>query len=467
MSGTRGTGARSGATRLRSTFFSVSPSSGEQLPALDGIRALAVLAIFARHSWGLTGSVRVVLPVPGGDIDLTPLVLMLSNGVDLFFVLSGFLLARSFISADLAGRPRPDLRGYFRSRAFRILPAYYVVLAALLVFFVPTVLQSDLVYSFLGLKTVLAHLAVLQTAFPWSYGLWGPGSPFWTLTIEVLFYLALPWLVRAFLRDRWRWGLPLFAIITFGWMWFARSTLASPLVDLIVDHGGRPGSSPEFARFFLSKQLPGHLFDFAVGMTVANLYVRARAARPGLRRHRLATPAGSAVTFLVGVAVVAVAMRQLGLSSLEHSYFDGLSLMASSNADALAFYYLEEPAMALGFGLIIAAVVLGPKPLARPFAVTPLRIFGILGYSIYLWHMPFLYLHTQMPWLLELGPGPRWLAMMGFSGAIVLALSAVTFVFVERPFIALGRRRKPEPISELSLDTLRLDPEPVGAATVP
>lgn len=439
--------------RFHSVFFSHAPASGESLPALDGIRALAVIGIFARHAWGLTGSYRAVISLPGGDIDLSSIVVMMSNGVDLFFVLSGFLLARSFISADARRAPAPDLRRYFRQRLFRIVPAYWVVLACLIIFFVPATLNPDLVYSVTGLKVVASHLVMLQTVFPWSYGVWGPGSPFWTLTIEVIFYATVPWLARLFFRNRWVWGLPLCAAITFSWMWFVRSAGADPLVDLIVDHGGRAGASDGFARFFLSKQFPGHLFDFAVGMTVAALYVRARSGSAGRLLAALTTRAGSIACMVVGSLWVLVAMRQLGISTLTHSYFDGLQLMGSSSRSALTFYYLEEPSMAVGFGLLILGAVLGPKSASRLLSVTPLRFVGIVGYSIYLWHMPFLYQYAAMPWIMRIDPGPRWVIVVLFVGGIVLLVSSATYAIVERRFIDLGRRSSsPQPAASSSLN---------------
>ena len=426
--------------RFREVFLSNKSASGESLPVLDGIRALAVIGIFARHSWGLTGSVRVVLPVPGGDIDLSPLIVMLSNGVDLFFVLSGFLLARSFISADLRGVAQPELRRYFRTRLFRIVPAFWVVLAALLIFFVPATLNPDLVYSIAGAKVVLSHIVLLQTMFPWAYGVWGPGSPFWTLTIEVIFYATVPWLARLFFRNRWTWGLPLCTAVTFGWMWFVRSGLSGPLRDLIVDHGSRAGANDVFARFFLSKQFPGHLFDFAVGMTVASIYVQFRAGRRGRILTALSTRWGSIACMLAGTVVVLFAMRVLGTWTLTYTYFDGTILMQASDRTAQLFYYFEEPSMAFGFGLLLLGAVLGPPRASRVLSVAPLRLVGIVGYSVYLWHMPLLYQYAAMPWMTRIDPGPRWILMMSLVGGIVLLVSMATYALVERPFINFGRR---------------------------
>jgi peptidoglycan/LPS O-acetylase OafA/YrhL len=374
-------------------------------------------------------------------------VVTMANGVDLFFVLSGFLLARAFIAADLRGTPRPDLRRYFRQRAFRIVPAYWFVLAAVLVFFVPATVNPDLVYSAAGLRAVVSHVLMLQTMMPWAYGVWGPASPFWTLTIEVVFYALLPWLAVLFFRQRWRWALPLCALVTFGWMWFVRSPLSQPLVDLIVDHGHRAGANDAFARFFLSKQFPGHLFDFAVGMTVASVYVWKRDGRGGRLIAWLSSRWGSLACILVGGAWVVLAMRVIGTLALEYTYYDGIRLLSTSSKSALVYYYFEETGMAVGFGLLILGVVLGPPAAGRAFSVKPLRFFGIIGYSVYLWHMPLLYQYASMPWIMRIPPGRRWIVVMLFVGAIVTVVSMVTYLLIERPFIRLGRRsRTPAPV---------------------
>lgn len=442
--------------RVDRRFFSVTPSGGDSLPQLDGLRAIAVIIIFMRHAWGLSGSWRPVLRV-GVRIDLTPFIVLMSNGVDLFFVLSGFLLSRQFINAHRDGRPKPAVRRYVRLRAYRILPAYWVSVIIAVVVFTPTVINPQLVYSVLGLKTVLAHAVVLQTLLPWSYGLWGPTSPYWTLTIEVIFYLALPFIMPLFLGRRWIVAVPATLMLTWGWLYYVHSTHATWLVDFIVDHGGRPGSSPQFARFYLSKQFPAHMFDFACGIGAACAVSAIRNA------DRWRATIARCARWL-GVAIILVAMYWLGRITQDNTFYDGLTLMSTFTRSARAFYYLEEPSMGLGFGLLIFGLCCKDVRTSL-LSYKPLRFFGIIGFGVYLFHMPFLYMYTKMPWIASISDlKVHWLVLMAFTGAVVITVACLVYLAIEKPFIDRARRpgreisRKRESPGELPT---RREPPPV------
>lgn len=423
--------------------FELAPAGASSIPALDGLRALAVIAIFLRHSWGLSGQARVVLPIPftSGDIDLSPLVVMMSNGVDLFFVLSGFLLARSFVAADLEGRPRPSLRRYARTRAYRILPAYWFALAGLMLFFAPLLLSSPEVYSKVGVATFASHAVVLQTANPLSYGRWSIASPYWTLTIEVLFYAVLPFVVAAFYRRRALVGLAASAVVSFVWLWLARDQLGW-LVDAVVDVSRRSGASPEFARFFLSKQVIAFALSFGAGIAAASLFERGQRAEG--RPPWWAGPAFGRLCLAAGVAATLAAMTWLGRRSLRDSYYDGIVLMSSGSRSATAFYYLESTSMAVAFGLVLYGVALLRNGRLTSVLRRPgLRVVGILGFAIYLWHMPFLYLYNRIEPIFSLPPGWHWLWLTVAAGAATLAVGLVSFFLVEKPWIERGRARPP------------------------
>src|SRR6266851_3607954 len=102
-----------------------SPAVAGHQDALDGLRAVAAVAVLVTHVGGLTGYVLIGTPaswvVSRGNI-----------GVPIFFVLSGLLLYRPWAAAALAGPPAVRVTTYLRRRALRILPAYWaVVLIAL------------------------------------------------------------------------------------------------------------------------------------------------------------------------------------------------------------------------------------------------------------------------------------------------------------------------------------------------
>src|SRR3972149_11763489 len=147
------------------------------------MRALASYSIVVYHVW-LYGA------PDGGSVDLGPLTKgfdTLRAGVTLFFVLSGFLLFRPYVSSALRGRPAPSLGNYLRNRALRIIPAYWVILLLVAVLFHRSLFEAP--------KQLLANMLFLQdyvTAYmPHLNG--GVGIvPAWSLAIEVVFYVTVP-----------------------------------------------------------------------------------------------------------------------------------------------------------------------------------------------------------------------------------------------------------------------------------
>ncbi|MGH9281564.1 MAG: acyltransferase family protein [Acidimicrobiales bacterium] len=416
----------------------------DNLPQLDGLRAAAVVAILVRHAWGVAGSPNWVVHLPFlAPISMTPFVLTLAAGVDLFFVLSGYLLARRFLQTDFEGRPRPSVRDYFRSRAYRILPLYWVTLVLVLALLTPRLIPTEEVLSVRGLFSFLAHAAVLQASFLVSYGSYSVASPFWTLTIEVVFYAVLPFLVVLFHRNRWMVTLPACIAVTLGWLWLARSSLG-PVVDLLPGTAGRPGIPPEHARYFLSKQFPAHLADFAFGITVANLVCRARlATNPGRVARALASPAAGAVYLTAGVAATLVFLQVNGtISNRHHLSFFPLQVFQEGGWAFTWYYYLEELPFGASFALVLAGLLLCGPALRRPFEVGWVRLIGVLGYSIYLFHMPLIRWVNTHPALADDSPNARFLWLMAGAVATVIPLAVVAYLTIERPFMRRGRRRR-------------------------
>ena len=412
------------------------------VPQLDGLRAAAVIAILVRHAWGVAGSPNWLLDLPGlGPVSMTPFVLSLAAGVDLFFVLSGYLLARRFLVADFTGRPRPALRDYYRSRAYRILPLYWVALVLVVVLLTPHLIPTSEVVSVRGLFSFLAHAVVLQGGFLVSYGSYGVASPFWTLTIEVLFYALLPFLVVLFYRNRWIVALPACVATTLGWLWLARNSLG-PLVDALPSTAGR-AVPVEHARYFLSKQFPAHLADFAFGITVANLATRAHlAAAPGRVARALAGRAAGCVYLLAGLALTLFFLQANGTISNRHALAFFPLQVFDRGGDVAWYYYFEELPFGAAFALVLAGLLLCGPVLRRPFEWGWVRLVGVLGYSIYLFHMPLLRLFNTHPALATSSPSARFCWLMLATTAAVIPLGLAAYVFIERPFMERGRARR-------------------------
>ena len=159
------------------------------------------------------------------------------------------------MKADFQGRPRPALGVYFRQRFLRIAPPYYCALFLILLFFTPGFIKPEEVYSPLGLSAVLAHVLFLQHSYIPAYSSFDIISPLWTLSIEMMFYVALPWFIYLFLRNRWMFMLPLSLVITLGWMWLCQYSL-NPLVEWLQQVYKDIGYVP-FVRYVFVKPVSG------------------------------------------------------------------------------------------------------------------------------------------------------------------------------------------------------------------
>lgn len=357
--------------------------------ALDGVRGLAIALVLWHHL------VEFFLPLPS----LSPLGLLrvagnLSwSGVDLFFVLSGY-----FIGGILLDRHHSPhfARTFYVRRALRILPLYFVTLAAIfaaITFGVPGSYHefSPWVYLlFLG-NFAIAH------AGTWD---WFGLSVLWSLAVEEQFYLAAPWIVRAVSGRH----LPQFALALVGLAWLLRVGLTF----LFPEH--------ELAAHVLT---PLRMDTLALGVLIA-WAVRSESARPWLAHLGRQWPRW----------IAACALVFLGLSLLRMPEGSRLACVAGYSLLALVYALL-----------VIVVASTRPPALNRFLSARPLTHLGRHAYFIYLWHQ--LLGLGLIHWL-----GGRDFQLRSFLDAsLVLAAIAVTWAaavvsmrWFEGPLIARGQR---------------------------
>jgi peptidoglycan/LPS O-acetylase OafA/YrhL len=356
--------------------------------SLDGMRGLAALSIFVFHGWLYT------MPAPDatdrssvGDYAAHELRL----GLVAFFVLSGFLLSRPWFAAALDQRRPPDLRRYLRSRAARILPAYYVALAGSIV----------LLWGLRGtpgLRLPPAGELPLFVVFGQNFS---PASvmkldpPMWSLAVEIMFYALLPmlgWLaLRLPPRRRMQALVPL-ALLTLGLLYNWA----------IAGHG---------LGMTFSKTLAAMLPYFALGMLAA-LVLHRRTIEVRMKR----TLMGS------GVALV-----------LTDAFTKAIAPASGIDADQL-FVVMRDVPSAVGFTLIVGALAAAPG--GRILGGRLLAGMGTISYGFYLWHVPVLMV-LRGHGLLPLDP------VLGTAVALVpaLAVSALSWFALERPILNWTARR--------------------------
>jgi peptidoglycan/LPS O-acetylase OafA/YrhL len=335
------------------------------LPSLDSLRGVAILSVIAFHFFGILSGGKL-----GAGADAQPwtqLAAAGNTGVTLFFVLSAFLLARPFLEELRAGRAS-DLRRYFRARVLRIVPLYWIA-----------VLLAWGVIGHPSTPKALLFLRINFAAFPFSV-------PWWTLTLEVQFYLLLPLAMWSLRTRLGRWAL---ALILIAWM----------IVQIQWVH--RPdwqSWTNEWQNSFVDRG-----FAFVAGCLAAAFHLSSAFERFSRSRVKVLACAILATLALVALLRFAGERGELVARTQMPLYHD-----------------VEAALWAL---LCVCAVALKSHWWV-------LDHFGRISYSLYLSHVPVTYYVMR-----------RLTASTAVSIAASLMatwlLSLVTYRFIEQPFLRL------------------------------
>ena len=173
--------------------FSRETSSGRFIPEMDGLRfaAIGMVVLFHLNAYLMAKSTAYAVSTAQSDW-LAPVALVGFHGVELFFVISGFILALPFAAHHIKGRPSVDLRKYYLRRLTRLEPPYIFALLGL--FFLAACVKGKPPASFyphLGASLFYMHSLIFGTFSP-ALGV------AWSLEIEVQFYLLVPLLTLLF-----------------------------------------------------------------------------------------------------------------------------------------------------------------------------------------------------------------------------------------------------------------------------
>jgi peptidoglycan/LPS O-acetylase OafA/YrhL len=380
----------------------VAPPPGHPRFALfDSLRAVAALGVLVSHAGFLAGASQGAW--------YGSLVAQGSVGVTVFFDISGFLLYRPFLAADLEGRPRARLRDYARRRVLRIVPAYWLALTVIAaVLALPGVLGGDW-WHYYGLVQVYDR-----------YTVGGGLVAAWSLCIEVSFYAYLP--VHAVLMRRAGAGRA------------PAARLRMEVVALVVLAGASliaRGISLASGGSILDLTLVTTFFWFALGMALA---VASVAGTPGralgaVARHPGACWAAAGAVYLV----LAVVLRTRDDGVLRYSQGQWMVQHVLSGVLAIC---LVAPA-ALGQEL-------GGWP-RRVLAWRTLAWLGLVSYGIYLWQggwVAWLTDHGARDWI---GSSP-FVVLTVATAAGTVACAALSYYLLERPLMRLKyRARTPRP----------------------
>jgi peptidoglycan/LPS O-acetylase OafA/YrhL len=403
--------------RLRAAtlaLFLPGESRSDRLAMLDTVRAFAVLAVVVHHTWYVAGSPPLDADVLGHTVGFGGALEGAGLGVDIFFVLSGFLLSMPWHRASVEGKPKPNLARYATRRFLRIVPPYWFMLFVMLLLMSNTTIPWDAVGTPEGVKAIITHIFFVQYLFPsTSGGFAAVNGSVWTLTIEMLFYITLPVLIYAFVGRRWRVGLPATIVFSLFWVWLSWHHLGA-LVDHL-EHGVERFGVPESQiRYFLSTQYLAFIGEFGIGITVAGWWVRRRNSPPAAERTQWLAGAG---------AVLAL------LCALLFMYLDG-----NHGANELLQIFARM-GVAAAVGLMILGFLAGPATLRRPLSFLPFRLYGVIGYSVFLWHLPVLTTMSRWPIFENLSPDAKFWKIMAVGLPVTTIFGVVMYLLIERPFL--------------------------------
>lgn len=345
----------------------------KRIPELDGVRGLAILAVLLFH----------LALIPAGYF-----------GVDVFFVLSGFLITQILLS-EQEQFGSISLRQFYLRRALRLLPALVVYLTVCLLLNLRVPLFSRSAWQVLG-ATLLYYANWFRALVPYRIGDLGLGplNHTWSLAIEEQFYLTWPILLVILLRlevSR-RMIAALLGVLTLA-LFAYRMMLY------------RSGTS--WWRIYFGTDT--HADGLLIGCIAALCHQRLLAMNDRAKKM---------LQILTAAFCWVIAYLMMTLS------------FGPSYASMCAF--LLVPAMT---GIVILCVTVAPSPTARAVLTSPqARYLGKRSYSLYLWH----YLITEH-WL-PTWPLPRIYAMPIAIG-ISLILAELSYRFVELPFLRLKPHR--------------------------
>lgn len=390
----------------------------KHIDVLDGVRVFAIGLVAWYHFWQQSWlTPRIVLPEFFQEhfgitrINIEGFVRYGFVFVDLLILLSAFCNFYPYARSILLGEPWVDAKTFYRKRAVRILPSYYL---CLLITVLVSAAEGSLQVNALFWKDLAAHLTFTAPLFPHTYLSVNFNGVLWTVQIEVLYYILMPWLARLFRRA---------PVITCLSLWFCGIASANFIV---------------YERAEQIRVLGNHMLTFAGcyanGMLLCMLYITVRGKGLENRYTRLA----ASVTVVGCLLHLSRMLRDLGVGALQvvqlRQRFE-LSLVFSC-------FILALPFACRGFRLL--------------FANKLMTFLAGISYNLYIWHQ---YIAVKLKvyripyWEGEVPPNMSedkvwmWKYQILIVVAALMAAIIVTYAF-EKPMTRLlspsGRRSRPD-----------------------
>ena len=359
-------------TSIERVVVTLNARSSKHIPALDGLRGLAILAVFFHH-YG-AGGIHSTSTVVRGIATVCGIGW---SGVDLFFVLSGFLITGILFDTQ---HDRSYYRKFYARRTLRIFPIYYLFVAITLLLIPPGVWQKGHLFFlvYLGYPAAVIWPALVNLPIRVTH--------LWSLSVEEQFYMLWPWLIRKLQNPR-------------NILRFCAAVGVGALVARVVFPGWAYAS------------LPCRMDGLALGAALAILF------RGDFWQH---CQRSAWALFLASAGAVIL------ICVLRHTtdHYDRVICTVGFSVIAIAYG---------------ALLVLSLGPLAGIFSLWILRTFGKYSYGMYLYHFPLtaVFEHAK-PFLARYPLGS--LSYVAMCLAANLAIAALSFHLFEQPILRLKSR---------------------------
>lgn len=385
-----------------------------QIPALDGLRTIAITLVIAGYSKN---------DLVHAGAEQTPFWLFGGlaygwTGVDLFFVLSGFLIGR-ILFTEVKKTGTVKVGEFLIKRGMRIWPLYYFMCAL--------ILTKLALLNQMPQASVIPDLLFVNNFFHRELIIFGS----WSLSVEEQFYLLASILIlsaRGLVRTQ-AGKISHFLVFLFCAVPLARS--------LVWNFYASRGMDLNFLEW---EVVHAYIFTHCDGLLIGLLFASLVVFRPALAVAR------SWVTPALYVATFAAA--------------------ALTFADKVLFKYTF---VSLVFGLMVWRAVVNPDSVfARLLSWKYFQIFSRLSYGMYIWYrIPLWHIASKTrQYLPDVAPGIQWIVVFGICFTLAMLLAAVTYILVERPFLQLrdqyfSRKRReievggPVPSGALVMESVR------------
>lgn len=349
-------------------------SVSRHVPELDGLRGIAIIAVLMHHQ-------LTPFSLEGGFL-----------GVDLFFVLSGFLIT-GLLLAEFEKTRSISLRNFYLRRVLRLGPALIIYLLASLIVTYHTQVTS-LTQQIKLILVALLYSTNWRMAFSWD-SVWDPTTIIWSLSIEEQFYLVWPLLFFGCMALKLR-------------RRFIIAGLGLTILGVMLHRCVLLNQGAYLTRLYYGTDTRADAL--LMGCLIALVSVRA----VGVRTKRWLNVAS---IFSVAGLVYLMTASNFSDELLYRGGFTGVALLAGT--------------------VILAAAKSPPQILSVVLQWSPLRWFGHISYGLYLWH----WLVVRNVSLYYLGNWEPWAKL-----AVALGIASASFYLVEKPFNRLKSRFSAGPI---------------------